>query len=368
MRVAVVGLGGAGAHAARYLAGEGATVTGFERFRLGHDRGSSHGTSRIIRLAYEDSLYTALMRRAFPLWSAFEDEAGEELLVRCGGITLGPAEHPRLSAVRDALRSQSVAFEELAPDAAAERFPALRLQRGEVALYQADAGFLRASRCVTAAWRLARAMGAELREDARVLSVQWRGDRATVATEAGEEDFDACIVSAGAFVSQLVPQVAPRLHVLAQQVLHLEPETSAADFAPDRLPVWIDSGSHDYGFPSDGEQPGVKVAHHLDGPGADPEVSRAVEIAREQELIARARRRLPGLSDRVAFAQSCLYTMAPGEDFIIDRVPGAPGIIVASACSGHGFKFTVLTGRIGADLALGRELPEACARFRWGAG
>ncbi len=364
MRIAVVGLGGAGAHAARFLAAEGARVTGFERFHAGHDRGSSHGSSRIIRLAYEDALYTALMRRAMPLWDAFEAEADEALFVRCGGLTLGPAAHPRLVAVRDALRSQAVPFEELGAEAAAERFPALSLGPGEVALFQRDAGFLRASRCVAAAWRLAREAGAELREGARVLAVSSRGGRAVVTTPGGDETFDACIVTAGAWVADLVPQLASRLHVQAQQIVHLEPERDARDFEPDRLPVWIDSASQDYGFPADGERPGIKVAHHLDGVRVDADAGRAVDLSLESGLVARARARLPGLSDRVAFAQSCLYTMAPGEDFIVDGVKGSPGLIVASACSGHGFKFTVLTGRLCADLAQGRALPPECARFR----
>lgn len=364
----MVGLGGAGAQAARFLAREGARVTGFERFRLGHERGSSHGPSRIIRFAYEDPLYTRLMRRAYPLWDAFEDESGEELFVRCGGLTLGPEEHPRQARVRDALLAQGVPFETLPPDAARERFPALRLRAGEVALHQRDAGFLRASRCVAAAWRLAREAGAELREEAGAGSVSWRGGRAVVATEAGEEDFDACVVAAGAWAGRLVPGLASRLTVLRQQVVHLEIEGDPAPFGPERLPVWIDSGTHDYGFPADGESPGVKVAHHLDGPEVDPDADdRAVELAREAGLVERSRSRLPGLSSRVLHAVACLYTMAPGEDFVIDRVPGAPGLVVASACSGHGFKFTPLAGRLAADLALGRELPDECARFAFSA-
>lgn len=369
MRVAVVGLGGAGAQAARLLAEEGHDVTGFERHRLGHDRGSSHGASRIIRYAYEDALYTRLTRRARALWDELEASAGEELFVRCGGVTLGPREHPRMARVREAMASERVRFEELSPSEVAERFPAIRLRDGEAALYQADGGFLRASRCVAAAWRLARASGAALHEGESVASIAWRGGRAVVATSGGERDFDACVVAAGAWIGRLVPGLAPRLTVLKQQVVYCAIETHAERFEPSRMPTWIDVGSHDYGFPSDGEVEGVKVAHHGDGPAVDPELDdRAVDLARETAMLERARRRLPDLSDRVVSAQACLYTMAPGEDFVIDRVPGAPGIVVASACSGHGFKLTALTGRLAADLVLGRELPEDCARLRWGAG
>ena len=354
MRIAVVGLGGAGSQAARLLAAEGHAVTGYERFAQGHARGSSHGATRIIRYAYENPRYTALMRRAFPLWDEFEEAAGEELFVRCGGLTLGPKTHERMLRTREAMDSQGVAYDEALPEEAADRWPALRLQPGEIALFQADAGFLRAARCVAAAWRLAAAAGATLREDAAVLQVRWSGGRAIVATEDGEDDFDACIVAAGAWMARLVPALASRLRVLKQQVVHLQ--CDAPHFEPSSLPAWIDAGTHDYGFPRDGESPGVKVAHHLDGTEVDPDVDdRAVDLCREAELIARAQRRLPGLTSRVVLAQSCLYTMAPGEDFVIARVPDAPGIIAVSACSGHGFKFTPLTGRLAADLATGRE-------------
>ena len=258
--------------------------------------------------------------------------------------------------------AQGVEYEEACPEQAGERWPALRLQPGEVALFQADAGFLRASRCVAAAWRLAASAGATLREDAAVLQVRSSGGRAIVATEDGEEDFDACIVAAGAWMSRLVPALAQRLTVLKQQVVHLQCDSE--DLEPSRLPVWIDGASHDYGFPRDGVSPGVKVAHHLDGAEVDPDVDdRAVDLCREVELITRARRRIPALSSRVVHAEACLYTMAPDEDFVISRVPGMPGVVAASACSGHGFKFTPLTGRLAADLALGRELPEECAAF-----
>jgi sarcosine oxidase len=370
MRVAVVGLGGAGAHAARFLAQDGHRVTGYERHALGHDRGSSHGASRIIRYAYEDPSCTRLMASAYPLWEEFEDASGESLFVRCGGLTLGPSSHERVVRVRDAMLAQDVPFEELPAAEAQARWPALRLFDGEVALHQADAGFLRASACVAAAWRLARAAGAELREDAPALCVRWEKGRAVVLTEHGAEGYDACVISAGAWVSRFVPALSRTLTVLKQQVVHLQPEEGReGEFAPDRLPVWIDNGTHDYGFPSDGVSPGVKVAHHLDGPAVDPDVDdRSVDLCREASLLSRVRRRLPGLTSRVLLAQSCLYTMAPDERFVIASVPGSPGLVVASACSGHGFKFTPLTGRFAADLVAGRELPAEARAWGWPAG
>jgi sarcosine oxidase len=164
MKIAVVGIGGTGSAAARHLARAGHQVVGFEQFAIGHDRGSSHGHSRIIRYTYPDLLYTQMMGDAYPLWAELEEEAGEELFVRCGGLYLGPRAHPEIGATEQSLRQAGLEYSVLSAEALRERFPAFRLQSGEVALWQRDSGFLRADRCVLANARLARAYGAVLRE------------------------------------------------------------------------------------------------------------------------------------------------------------------------------------------------------------
>ena len=358
MRVAVIGLGGTGASAARFLARSGHQVTGFEQFRIGHERASSHGESRIIRYTYPDPLYTRLMGEAYPLWTELEREAQERLLVRCGGLFLGPAWHPELEAIEGSLREAGHAYDILSAQASHARFPALRLRRDEVAIFQADSGFLRATACVRATARLARAHGATILEGARVVEVGATGSCVKVRAQVGgrgvEHEFDAAIVTAGPWMRTLLAEAKLPLVVTRQELIYLRIARGARDFEPDRLPVWIDAATYDYGFPSDGVVPGVKLGLHRRGETVDPD---AVRMTVDDEFIRRrlayAAARLPDLAGEVTHAQVCLYTNTPDEDFIVDEAPGLPGVWLVSGCSGHGFKFTALLGKTAAELATG---------------
>jgi monomeric sarcosine oxidase len=381
VRVAVVGVGGVGSAAARFLAAAGHSVVAFERFRLGHTRGSSHGESRIIRYAYPDALYTRLAAAAYPLWSALEAEAGEELLVPCGGLTFGPAAHPDLAATERALAGAGRAFETLAPEAVRERFPALRLRAGEAAVYQADGGFLRATRCVLANARLARRHGAVIEEEVVVREVVARGREVVVRAEpGGERAFDRAVVTAGPWVGALLARLGLPLSVTRQRVAYLRvagaggvgplagtasaarPPAAAERFRPERFPVWIDVASLYYGVPSDGRIEGVKVGAHRLGEVVDPDVPpRPLAAGDVADIVAYAVERFDGLTGDVVRAEPCLYTNAPNEDFILDRPPDAPNVWLVSGCSGHGFKFTVLLGKVAAELAAGAEGGDAPA-------
>lgn len=352
LNVAIIGAGGVGGAAARFLASAGHAVTVFERFTLDHDFGSSWGDSRIIRRTYPDPFYTRLMGTAYDLWAELERDAGEELFVRCGGLTFGRADNPEMAQTEDALTANGVLFERLAADETAERFPALHLDDGQYAIYQADSGLLKASACVRAQMRLAREAGATLKENAPV----------TLADVAG---FDRVLVAAGAWTSSLLPELFLPLTVTRQYYAHLLPQTNAEQFEVGALPVWIDADTHWYGFPRHGELPGVKLAAHDGGLPTDPGgVRRDADEADRLPLRAYAARRLPDLSPSVAFEKVCLYTKTPDEDFLMGAIPARPGGFFCSACSGHGFKFTVLMGRILADWALGRTPPFDANRFR----
>ena len=360
-RVAVVGLGAAGAAAARFVAEAGSAVTGFEQHALGHGQGSSHGSSRIIRHAYSDPLYARLMLDAWPMWQSLEREASESLLVRCGGLTLGPADHPEVAGTRRSLEAIGKPAQALGRHAAERRFPALALKDDEVALFQEDAGFLRATACVMAQARLARRAGASLRENARVASVEERGSECVVRLDGGEEAaFDALVLAAGPWIHRFVPALP--LKVTRQQVCYLRIARGAGDFEPSRLPVWIDERSHDYGFPSDGTEPGVKVACHAQGPEWDPDDAGRGSVI-DAALVARAVERLPGLAPDVEHGLACLYTSTPSEDFVLDLVPGSSRSWLVSGCSGHGFKFSVLLGSIAAQLAMGETPARDLSRF-----
>lgn len=365
MRIAVVGVGGVGSAACRHLAKAGHTVIGYEQFRNGHARGSSHGESRIIRYTYADPLFTQMMGDAYPLWADLEREAREELFVRCGGVLIGPEGHGELRETRASIISVGLPFEELTPEETRRRFPAFRLEPDEVALYQRDSGFLRPGRCVRAQARIASAHGAQIRVETAVQDIRSRDGNAVVRTDDGsEESFDAVIVTAGAWMSKVLRQLELPLAVERRQVVYLRIARSPDNFLPERFPIWIDARTLYYGFPQDGVIEGVKLASHVAGYRVDPDSDeREPEKDRIAEAVKIAALRFPDVSGNPAFTQVCLYTNTASEDFVMDFVPGLPNVYMVSGCSGHGFKFTVLLGNIAADAVTGGSYPRDLSRF-----
>jgi sarcosine oxidase len=366
MKVAVIGVGGTGSAAARFLARAGHEVVAFEQFEVGHARGSSHGQSRIIRYTYADEVYTRMMGEAYPLWRALEEDAGENLLARTGGVFFGGSAGPVLAAARAALDGQAVPYELLDAAETQRRSPALRLGDGETALYQPDMGYLRATACVRANVRLARALGADVREWTTVREVAQRGDKAIVTTQTGEEHvWDRVLVTAGPWMGRLFAALRLPLRVTRQQIVYLKPARGAArDFQPDRLPVWIDADANVYGFPSDGHVEGVKLASHHLGETVDPEgARRPPDTSNAAQMADYAAARFDGLTRQVTHAETCLYTNTPDEDFIVDTVPDMPSVWLVSGCSGHGFKFTVLLGQIAAEAGTRGVTPPYLSRF-----
>ena len=371
MRVAVIGLGGTGSAAARFLAAAGHSVVAYEQFAVGHARGSSHGESRIIRKTYPDSFLTAMMIEAYDLWADLESAARAELFVRTGGLYFGPRDLAELHAVETALVEQSVPFSILSPADVASRFPAIRLASNEVAIHQSDSGFLRASRVVAANVALAKHHGAAVRENSPVVAIENRGASVVVTPENGTaETFDTAVITAGPWTQKMLAMESIPLRVSRQEIAYLALGANTDRFSPSRCPVWIDANTHHYGFPSDGQIAGIKIALHHPGPTFDPnEPDRPVDPAATAALVEYAARRLPDLAPRVVFSEGCLYTNTPDEQFVIDAAPGLRNVWVVTGCSGHGFKFTVLLGKIAAELATqsgpARDLSRfGLARFR----
>lgn len=370
MRVAVLGLGGVGSAAARFLAQDGHQVTAFEQFRLDHDRGSSYGGSRIIRKVYPDALYAALMATAYPLWDALEHESGEELFLRCGGLFFGPEGHPDMASTEDALGEVGVPFERLSARETEARFTPFRLGADEYGVWEPESGLLRASRCVLANARGARAHGAELREEATVTAIEPCGEGVKVRSGDGCESYDRLVVTGGPWTRPLLaPWLDLPLTVTRQQYAHFSIEGDRTAFAPERFPVWIDFGTQFYGFPEHDAIPGAKVAWHHPGRPLDPD-SPDREPSEEDDAVLRQylAQRLPEATGPVTHHKVCLYTMTPDSDFIVDRVPGEPRIVFVGGLSGHGFKFTVLLGQIAARLVEDREPGCDLSRFscrRW---
>jgi sarcosine oxidase len=356
MKIAVIGSGGSGSAALRFLARDGHEAVGFERLTPGHAMGSSHGHSRIIRRSYPDRFHTRMMARAYRLWDELEEESGEELFVRCGGITFGPAGDPTLESTRRALVDEGLEFNTLSREETAARFPAIDIGGGSTALFQAESGFLRATRCVLAQVRLAEASGARIHRNTPVLGIEEQDRHVLVSTAGATEAFDAVIVTAGPWLGKLLAPLGLPLRTALRQVVYLGIAGDAEDFAPERLPVWIEHPSDHYGFPGDGEVAGIKVASHDGGVDFDPDQPDRPRMDRPLgEVVEHAMKRFPGLSGEVVATQSCLYTITPDERFIIDHAPGSRRVVVCSGCSGHGVKVTVLLGQLCTAMARGED-------------
>jgi len=353
----VIGAGSVGAAAAFYLARAGRRTLLLEQFAVGHARGSSHGESRIIRHSYAEVDYVTLAPPAIALWRELEAESGARLLDLIGGIDMGRPDHPQMAGRLRALVAAGVPFELLEGEEAAAAAPQFRLPAGWAVLRQAGAGILAAGRCVRALAGRAVAHGATLREGAVVREV--RPDGAGVAVRyAGPEGertvrADRAIVAAGPWAGQFFAQLglpAP-LFVSHQQVVYY-PVAEPARFDPARCPIYIAWGDPGfYGFPI-WERPGLlKIAIELDDP-IDPDTPPLppdpIALGRLNALVAEL---LVGVRPEPAEVVSCRYTSTPDGDFIIDRHPEHPQILLASPCSGHGFKFSIASGRLLADLA-----------------
>ncbi len=369
MKIAVIGLGGSGSAVLRFLADAGHDVTGYERYEIGHRRGSSHGNSRIIRYAYSDPLYTNLMSSAFPLWEALCDETGRDLLVKCGGVTFAPDGHPELVATIAALSGAGVAHTVMPARDAMQRFPAFRFSDDEVVAFHADAGFLRSGEIVEAQVALARDAGAEIRAGVEVVDVRESETDVLVRTACGDFSFyDKVIVAGGAYLPMLFPEIGLPLTVTRQQITYVGLEGSARGVcSPERMPVWIDASTYWYGFPTDGRVDGVKVARHHPGVEVDPITDdRAVRGGDDDAAVRMAEKRIGGTLGNVIHSEVCLYTNTPNEDFIFDTAPAGRNVLLVSGCSGHGFKFTVLLGKAASDWATSGEFCHGLAgeRFR----
>jgi sarcosine oxidase len=365
--VAIIGLGVMGSAALAALARRGRRVVGIDRFAPGHDRGSSHGITRIIRLGYfEHPSYVPLLRAAYPLWRELEAQSGQSLLTVTGILEIGAPESDLVVGTLRSSRLHNLAHDILDASSLIKRFPAFRLPDNFVGVFQPDGGFLRAEPTVAALQALARRAGAELRMEERVLAVEAHRDGVLVKTQHGDILAECAIVAAGPWLKSLLPQFPVPIRVTRQVSGWFEPADQArAQFAAERFPVFLLQNRDGvfYGFPA--ETDGVKVAkHHHAGATVDPDhYDRAVSTADEDVIRTALKAHVPDAGGRLLAARTCLYTTTPDGDFILDRLPGCPQIIVASPCSGHGFKFAPVIGEILADLAVTGRTDHDISRF-----
>jgi sarcosine oxidase len=363
----VLGLGGMGSASAFHLARRGWKVLGLERFDILHPYGSSHGLTRIIRLAYsEDPSYVPLLKRAYELWNELEELDGGKLLYKTGNLEGGLPDGPVFRGAVHAAEVHGLSHEVLTGAEVAKRWPAYHLPDDHRVIHQPDGGFLASEECILAHVRQALAHGAELHWREPVTGWEPLEDGVRVRTARAEYEAGRLIVSAGSWASELVPELAG-LTFPERQVLAWLQVSRPELFSPEAFPVFyleLEEGKY-YGFPEWGI-PGFKFGkyHHLEE-RIDPEEPREEANQRDEDVLrAFARRYFPDGEGPTVALKTCLFTNTPDEHFILDLHPEQPQVVIASACSGHGYKFCSVVGEIMADLAQKGESPLDLSLFR----
>jgi sarcosine oxidase len=353
----VVGLGGMGSAAAYHLAGRGERVLGLERHAPAHDKGSSHGESRIIRQAYfEGAEYVPLVSRAYELWEELEGETGEDLVTPCGGLMIGPKDGELVPGSVASAEEHGLPYEMLDASDLRRRFPVFEPGPETVALFEKRAGFVRPEATVRAHLGRAAALGADLRFGEPVVSWEATGWGVRVRTESGLYEAERLVVAAGAWAGELLSDLGLPLEVTRQILFWFRPRGGTAAFAPDRLPIWIfepDDGNMFYSFPAIDGADTVKAAFfRADGTPADPNTIDREVHANEVDFIRRyLDRHVPSMNGEFVRAKTCMYTNTPDQHFVISTHPDHPQVAVAAGFSGHGYKFCSVVGEILADLS-----------------
>ncbi len=379
--VIVAGLGAMGSAAAHQLAARGQRVLGLEQYTEAHDRGSSHGGSRIIRMTlYKERGYVRLLHRAFELWRQLERHSGEPLLTITGGLAMGRPDH---SVIEGGLRSAEefgIAHEQLDPGEIRRRFPPFAPTPDMVGVYEPGAGFLHPEAAVRASLGQAARHGADLRFNEPVL--RWEalpsGDRVRVVTPAGVYEAARLVLTPGAWALGAAARLELPFAIARVVMFWFDPVGGTTPFLPDRFPIHVcipHGGERFYGFPAhDGPRGGAKVAFSLVMSPCTPEtIDRRVGDAEIEQMRAHLAQCLPTLAGPCIAAKTCLYTNTPDLNFVIGTHPAAPQCAVAAGFSGHGFKFASVVGEILADLAMSGETRHDIAlfaptRFSTGAG
>ena len=365
--VIVVGLGAMGSAAAAHLARRGQRVLGLDQFPPAHDRGSSHGRSRIIREAYfEHPSYVPMVWRSYELWTDLERTSRRHLFKQTGGLMIG---RPDTDLVRGALESARIhhlAHEVLDAAAIRRRFPVFEPDDEMIGVWEPRAGVLAPEECVLALLDQASKAGADLRHDERVLGWSAGPGRVGVETAAGRFEAAHLIITAGPWAPVLLADLNVPMTIERQVIAWFRPVRLDDAFAPDRCPIhiWHVGRRMFYGFPAL-DAGGVKIAEHAAG---DPTTADGIrrEIAPDEiqeirdDFVARY---VPAANGELVLTTVCMYTMTPDTHFVIDRHPRHPHVTIACGFSGHGFKFAPAVGEILADLTLEGRTRHDISRF-----
>lgn len=359
--VIVLGLGGIGSAAICHVARRGHRVLGIDQFSPPHDRGSTHGQTRIIRQAYfEHPDYVPLVLRAYELWREVEAATGQTLLEQVGLLEVGPGDGVVVPGVLASAARHDLAVERLSAADAERRFPGFRVPGNYAAVFEPTAGFLHVERCVAAHLQLAVQAGAALQTNTAVASWSRSGNAIAVLTDRGEFRAERLIVAAGPWAAHVLPALGVPL-VVRRKPLYWFAAAGGDAATCANWPLSVAAGCPTflyelsqgvfYGFPQFDDR-GVKVARHSGGETvADAStVDRALDAADCDAVAEFVEAHLVGLARRPRDHATCMYTMSPDEHFVVDLLPGEPRVAFVAGLSGHGYKFAPVLGEILADL------------------
>ena len=355
--VIVIGGGTMGTAAAWELGKRGLKTLVLEQFEHVHANGAHSGESRIIRHAYaEGPDYVPLVFRADDLWMELEALAGEVLFHRVGAIELSAPGNNHAALARESATEHGIPFEWLSMDDVRARFPQFAVGDDWVGGFGDRGGFLDVERSLRAMANQARSLGVEIREHAKVQGWSASNSGVTVSVDSVTETADRLIITAGSWTNKVLGDTALPLRVLRKTLFWLEVDDPAR-YTPDVLPVYIVGLPHHefYGFPIWG-RPGIKVAIHSGGDETDPDsVNREISAAERDEIVEVARMAVHGITGRVLHEATCLYTVSPDHDFIVDFAPGTSNVVIGAGFSGHGFKFTPAIGELFVQMLYGER-------------
>ncbi|MEM7011392.1 MAG: N-methyl-L-tryptophan oxidase [Verrucomicrobiota bacterium] len=348
----IIGTGGVGSAAAYHLAKRGQRVLGLDRFEGGHDRGSSHGETRIIRKAYfEHPDYVPLLERAYVLWRELEEIRNEELYREVGLVEIGPPDGVIVPNVLQAAKEHNLDVDLVDPGDFADRFPALQLPDGHAAVFEREAGFLFVERCVLAHLSQAKSHGAEFRTGVEVTGWKTEGDSVVVSTNRGSFTANSLVICGGSWTQQLLGELGIPFRILRKHLHWYASDDLTSDSNGFPGFFYETNGGYFYGFPKIDDL-GLKVSEHSGGteivdPLNDP---REIEPLDRSRVEAFLRDHIPSVSNQPTRHEVCFYTMSPDENFIIDRHPDHDNVVFAAGLSGHGFKMANVLGEILAQL------------------
>ncbi|MDE2997782.1 MAG: N-methyl-L-tryptophan oxidase [Gemmatimonadota bacterium] len=354
--VVVAGLGAMGSAAVYHLAKRGCRVAGFDRFRPPHVRGSSHGHARVIREAYASGPgFVNLVRRAYALWETLEDESGEELVRTYGHLSMRPPGGAERIGVLESARAFDIPVERVSAEDVRRRYPMFRVEDGWDGIFEPRAGAVFPEACINAHLRLAQSAGAELNFDCPVLDWTADGSAVRLKTRSGEISAGRLVVCAGAWVSRLVADLALPVEIERMTLFFFRPLRNPGMFMSARCPnnTWVcENGVSFYCQPDFGR--GFKAALHCGRAGVNPDVlDRNTSPEDEAQIRPLVERFIPDAAGPVVESHVCMYTNLPDSRWIVDHHPGNEQVIIASPCSGHGFKFSCAIGEIVAKMCKG---------------